>query len=246
MSISINPHPGAKPIGTSNLLQKSELALPAEKQPQVAGKPEIDVDETIFEKIQISKESLADELKLLEEQNRQKKEHSSEIIDELKNRLTDMEQVLHSAVAYVSFDSESLKVVQSRNKNQQEGGPNILPAVALPEIKGIELEKVNLTPEQMEQKSAQDLERLTESIKAAKQEIELFEQKDSEAAVVDDKTEKSLEVAHQNAEAALSTYDAEEVFANAARVAKYLNEHFESTKQVHTPIKPDTVVDLLQ
>jgi len=188
------------------------------------------------DKIELSRASFAEELALLK--SKEKSDPRREALDDLQSRLSKAQMVLYQAAAVVAFDPESLKIVQKKVTEELEQAHKTLTKVELPELEQLppKAEDVNL-------KSEDDLRDVRQRVTVAAEAVDKL--KDQFVASDDDeRTGKTLEVAHQNTSAALSNYNPGDIFKHADMVAQSLNENAD-TSVVHGKLGYQSVFNLL-
>jgi hypothetical protein len=232
------------PVGPeSNELQKRNGLAVRVKSDQKT-RPSEAVDNPLGrDKIELSKKSLAEELSLLK-QKQERKESNRALIDDLQNRLLRMESILYQAAASVSFDADSLQIMQKRISKELKGAQEVFRKVELPGMTKMDFEKLAEGVEKVKLNSDREVQKLREKVHAAFKEVEDIKnrQKTSED---DKKTSKALEIAHQNTAAALSNYNPRDIFARADSVAQALRENNPETSRAHGQIDHQSVISLL-
>ncbi len=195
------------------------------------------------DKIELSRASLKEELALVKSQEQQK-QAGKKMLDDLHNRLLQMESVLHQVAATISFDADSLKEIQKNIESEIRGSREILKKVDLPGIKELNLEAIGLNAEPTKIESSKDLENAQKMFRAAADAVAVIR---DQATVTQNelRTGKALEIAHQNTKAALSTYNPKEAFAQADNVAQKLREQGGEALSIHSAISYKNVINLI-
>jgi hypothetical protein len=215
--------------------KKSELAVKVKRDQQKKAAEDVQNPKG-RDKIELSRASFAEELALLKA--REKKEPRGESLDDLQSRLSRAHRVLYQAAAVVAFDPESLRIVQDKVTEELEEAHKVLAKIELPELK-----QLPPKPEDVQLKSEDDLKDVRQQITAASEAVEKLKDKRL-AENEDERTGKTLEVAHQNTTAALSNYNPGDIFKHADAVAQSLNAD-EDTSVVHGKLGYQTVISLI-
>jgi hypothetical protein len=224
------------------LQKKSGLAIKV-KSDQKSGDPDLVKNPKGQDKIELSQASLKEELALIKSQEQQK-QAGQKVLDDLHNRLLQMQSVLHQVAATLSFDADSLKEIQKHIKAEIRGSQEILKRVELPGIKKLDLEAIGLDSSEAKVESREDIEKTGEMFGAAARAVGKIR---DQISVTENelRTGKALEIAHQNTKAALSTYNPREVFAQADSVAQKLREQGGEALRVHSAISYKNVINLI-
>jgi hypothetical protein len=224
------------------LQKKNGLAVKI-KADQKSGDPDLVKNPKGQDKIELSNASLKEELALVKSQEQQR-EAGKKVLDDLHNRLLQMESILHQVAATISFDADSLREIQKHIKSELRGTKEILKKVELPGITKLNLEDIGLESSPAKVESREDLENTGKMFGDAAAAVEKIRE---QAAATENelRTGKALEVAHQNTEAALSTYNPREIFAQADNVAQRLREQGGQALKVHSAISYRNVINLI-
>ena len=216
--------------------EKITIKVPSGSQPDQSA---VIVDPSIEKKLQASKSSIGDELKLMQNEQ-QRRERNQEVLDQLKEKLMQLELMLQSAVASISGDPTSLENARDRIVSELGTSAGKIKFVELPEL---ELALGSIDTEKLDSNNPQEAEKVRQALNSAVEVVDraITQNGDSERQV---QTEKALQVAHQNADAALSTSDPRDIFGSSDRAAELLRG-INPQAEVHSRLTPGVVIDLL-
>jgi chromosome segregation ATPase len=232
------------PVGPERveLQKRTELAVRVKSDQKT--RPSEAVDNPLGrDKIELSKSSLAEELSLLK-QKQEQKESNRALIDDLQNSLLRMESILYQAAASISFDADSLQVMQKRISKELKGAQEVFSKVDLPGLTKFDFEKLSESVEKAKLNSDREVEKLQKKIHAASKEVEDIKNR-LKTSEDDERTSKALEIAHQNTAAALSNYNPRDIFAHADSVATALRENNPEISRAHGQIDHQAVISLV-
>jgi len=197
------------------------------------------VDPSIAKKLEASKSSISEELNLMNSE-KQRREKNQEVLKDFKEQLMQLELILQSAVASLAFDPTSLENARDRIASQLGNNSNRIKFVELPELEQA-LKELNSDNSSLDNR--EDTEKLRLTINSAVAEVD---RKISQSAGAgrQKQTEKTLQVAHQNADAILSTSNPRDIFSSSDKAAEFLRDN-NIGAQVHARLTPGVVIDLL-
>ena len=237
MSMDINAVPAAvSDQSVQHDREQLKIKVPKGNQPDQSG---VIVDPSIAKKLEASKSSISDELNLMKSEE-QRREKNQELLNNLKEQLMQLELMLQSAVASLAFDPTSLENARDRIVSQIQGHEAQIKFVELPEL---DLALKSLSSNGTSLDNQEDVEKLRLTINSAVKEVDRSISQ-SEETTRQKKTEKALQVAHQNADAVLPTSNPEDLFRSSDKAAEILRDN-NFDPQVHAKLTPGVVIDLL-
>lgn len=216
--------------------EQISIRIPSESRPDQSG---VIVDPSIAKKLEVSKSSIKDELNLMKTEE-QRREKNQEMLNDVREQLLKLELMLQTAVASLAFDATSLEHARDRIASQLQDHGGIIKFAQLPELDHAITE---LNSDNANLNNSEHAEKLRLTLNAAVAEVErAISQAGADGP--QKKTVKTLQVAHQNAAAVLSTSNPQAVFSSSDKAAEILRENNLST-QLHAKLTPGVVIDLL-
>ncbi len=229
--------------GAGELLQKSGLAIKLNKEQKPSQNKEVENPHR-QDKLELTSSSLKEEIALVKSQE-YKQQARKAALDDLEHRLLQIESVLYQVAATLSFDADSMEAIQKKIARELSGMQNIIGGVDLPGIEKVDLkllaeesQKVKLDSSESVAKLRKDLGQATEAVKELKEQAEL-------TGTSDGATGKRLEIAHQNTQAALSTYNPSDIVGQADNVARALKEQGGQAFAAHARLDYKSVINLV-
>ena len=237
MSMDINSVQTTVPDRTAQYnREKITIKVPSGSQPDQSS---VIVDPSMEKKLQASKSSINDELNLMKNEQ-QRRDKNQEVLNQLKEQLMQLELMLQSAVASISGDPTSLENARDRIAGELGSNAGKIKFVDLPEL---DLALSDIDTENLSLSNTSEAEKVRYALNSAVQAVDkaITENGDN---VRQTQTEKTLQVAHQNADAVLSTSDPRNIFGSSDKAAELLRD-IDLGAEVHSKLTAGVVIDLL-